>query len=89
MAQLGRREFLATTGAVAATLLAPRTSAAADSRIEILSGEPLGRIAPAVHGHFVEHLGGVVYDGVWVGEGSKIPNDGGSCTVAACGRSRA
>ncbi len=77
MAQLGRREFLATTGAVAATLLAPRTSAAADSRIEILSGEPLGRIAPAVHGHFVEHLGGVVYDGVWVGENSKIPNEGG------------
>ena len=77
MAQLGRREFLATTGAVAATLLAPRTSAGADSRIEILSGEPLGRIAPAVHGHFVEHLGGVVYDGVWVGENSKIPNEGG------------
>ena len=77
MAQLGRREFLATTGAVAATLLAPRSSAASDTRIEILSGESLGRIAPEIHGHFVEHLGGVVYDGVWVGEGSKIPNDGG------------
>jgi alpha-N-arabinofuranosidase len=77
MAQLGRREFLATTSAVAATLLAPRSSAASDTRIEILSGESLGRIAPEIHGHFVEHLGGVVYDGVWVGEGSKIPNEGG------------
>jgi alpha-N-arabinofuranosidase len=76
--QLGRREFLAvTTGAVAATVLAPRTAAASDTRIEILPGEPIGRIAPEIHGHFVEHLGGVVYDGVWVGEGSKIPNDGG------------
>jgi hypothetical protein len=28
-------------------------------------------------GHFIEHLGGVIYDGVWVGEKSKIPNEGG------------
>ena len=28
-----------------------------------------------------EHLGGVVYDGIWVGEGSKIPNTGGIRTA--------
>ena len=28
-------------------------------------------------GHYAEHLGGVVYDGIWVGENSKVPNDGG------------
>ena len=38
-------------------------------------------IAPEIYGHFVEHLGGVVYDGIWVGEGSKIPNVGGIRTA--------
>ena len=75
--RLGRREFLATTGAAAITLVAPRRSYAADSRIEILPAEPIGTIAPELHGHFVEHLGGVVYDGVWVGEQSKVANEGG------------
>ncbi len=49
----------------------------ADARIDVLLDEPIGRIAPEIYGHFVEHLGGVVYDGVWVGENSKIPNTGG------------
>ena len=57
--------------------LMPTTAAAADSRIEILTGESIGTIAPEIYGHFVEHLGGVVYDGIWVGENSKIPNIGG------------
>lgn len=48
-----------------------------DSRIEVLTGEPIGRIAPEIYGHFAEHLGGVIYDGIWVGENSKIPNIGG------------
>lgn len=74
-----RRDFLKssllTAGGVA--LLGPRSAAAADSRIEILLNEPIGRIHPDVYGHFVEHLGGVVYDGIWVGEKSKIPNYNG------------
>jgi alpha-N-arabinofuranosidase len=49
----------------------------ADSRIDVLIDEPIGTIAPEIYGHFVEHLGGVVYDGVWVGEGSRVPNIGG------------
>ena len=53
------------------------TPAAPDSRIEILTGEPIGTIAPEIYGHFAEHLGGVIYDGIWVGEQSKIPNIGG------------
>jgi alpha-N-arabinofuranosidase len=27
-----------------------------------------------IYGHFIEHLGGVIYDGIWVGRNSKIPN---------------
>jgi alpha-N-arabinofuranosidase len=49
-------------------------STPADSRIEVLLGEVLGTISPNIYGHFLEHLGGVIYDGVWVGENSKIPN---------------
>jgi alpha-L-arabinofuranosidase len=80
-----RREFVrrATTG-VAAVVGAPllagvwqRKARLADARIEVLAGEPIGTIAPEIQGHFVEHLGGVVYDGIWVGEDSRIPNVGG------------
>jgi alpha-N-arabinofuranosidase len=48
-----------------------------DSRIEILLDEPIGTIAPEVYGHFSEHIGWVIYDGIWVGEDSKIPNING------------
>ena len=73
-----RRRFLAQSAAAsAALLLAPRTSRAGDSRIDIRLDEPIAIIAPEIYGHFAEHLGGVVYDGIWVGEGSKIPNVGG------------
>ena len=57
--------------------VAPRSARAADSRIDILLDEPIGPIAPELYGHFAEHLGGVVYDGIWVGDGSPVPNDGG------------
>src|SRR5919106_112519 len=72
-----RRDFLRTAAAAAAVTLAPRTSHAADSRIEVAIGEPIATITHDLYGHFVEHLGGVVYDGVWVGEKSSIPNTGG------------
>ena len=54
---------------------------AADSRIEVLLGEEIGTISPNIYGHFAEHLGGVVYDGIWVGENSKVPNTGGIRTA--------
>ena len=72
-----RRDFLLRASAAGAALLLPRSARAADSHIEVLLGEPIGTIAPDLYGHFVEHLGGVVYDGIWVGEGSKIANAGG------------
>ena len=34
-------------------------------------------IGSHLYGHFIEHLGGVIYDGIWVGRDSKIPNVGG------------
>jgi len=46
-------------------------------RITIIPDEKIGVIRPEVYGHFIEHLGWCIYDGVWVGENSKIPNTRG------------
>ena len=55
-------------------LASPSPFVALDSRVEVLLGEPLGTVAPNIYGHFAENLGGVLYDGVWVGRNSKVPN---------------
>lgn len=34
-------------------------------------------IPPEIYGHFAEHLGRMIYEGVWVGEDSPIPNTRG------------
>ena len=77
MPKIGRREFIGGALVTSAALLSPSTTRAADANIEVLINEPIGTIAPEIYSHFIEHLGGVVYDGVWVGEKSKIPNIGG------------
>ncbi len=61
----------------ASNLLRPRRAYLADAHVEVLVNEPIATIAPEIYGHFAEHLGGVIYDGIWVGEGSKIPNING------------
>jgi len=35
------------------------------------------RINENIYGHFAEHLGRCIYEGIWVGEDSTIPNTGG------------
>jgi alpha-N-arabinofuranosidase len=77
MANMGRREFLSAALSAGGLALLPRSARAADSRIDVVLDEPIGTILPDLYGHFVEHLGGVVYDGIWVGEKSKVPNVGG------------
>lgn len=44
------------------------------AKIIIYPDEIIGTISPYVYGHFTEHIGGVVYDGIWVGENSKVDN---------------
>jgi alpha-L-arabinofuranosidase len=39
--------------------------------------KPGARIEPEVYGQFAEHLGRGIYEGVWVGEDSPIPNTRG------------
>jgi len=80
---IGRRRFLrdATVGTSAALLAryaGLRAAVPSDlARIDVTLDEPLGTISPNIYGHFAEHLGGVVYDGIWVGPNSQIPNIGG------------
>ncbi len=87
MIKVKRRDFLRGAVAVSAGLVAGRagslaqSSRAADARVEILVGEEIGTINRDIYGHFAEHLGGVVYDGIWVGENSKVPNTGGIRTA--------
>ena len=76
-----RREFLRGAALVSGTALLSRlpgvAASAAEARIEVLLNERLGTISPNIYGQFIEHLGGVIYDGVWVGENSKVPNING------------
>jgi alpha-N-arabinofuranosidase len=77
---INRREFVSAGAcSIGAGLLARSVGAAASSRstIEVLLNEPVGTISPDLYGYLLENLGTVIYDGVWVGESSKIPNIGG------------
>ena len=75
-----RRDFMRSASITAAGFaLASKYSAgvfaqSADAHIEVVLDEPLGTISPNIYGHFTENLSGVIYDGIWVGEDSKVPN---------------
>jgi alpha-N-arabinofuranosidase len=44
----------------------------------VIHGDQTGpTINRNIYGHFAEHLGRLIYDGLWVGEDSKIPNTRG------------
>ena len=44
------------------------------NRIVVNAGLGNSRISRHIYGHFAEHLGRCIYDGLWVGEKSSIPN---------------
>ncbi len=49
-------------------------------KLWIDTGKEKGRIAPEIYGHFSEHLGRCIYEGIYVGEDSPIPNENGMRT---------
>jgi alpha-L-arabinofuranosidase len=72
-----RRQFLknSTLAGTVLSLSGLKTwAASAEARIEVFRDEPGSVVSPNLFGQFAEHIGGVVYDGIWVGEGSKISN---------------
>ncbi len=46
----------------------------ATQRVVVLANEPIGVINPLLHAQFAEHLGELVYHGLWVGPDSPIAN---------------
>lgn len=46
-------------------------------KVTVFCSQAIGRIEPEIYGHFAEHIGGVIYDGIWVGPQSDIPNTEG------------
>ncbi|PTS87905.1 MULTISPECIES: alpha-N-arabinofuranosidase [unclassified Caulobacter] len=69
---------LALLSGLAATLLMASPALAQTSVAATLRADQPGpRIAPEVYGQFAEHLGRGIYEGIWVGEDSKIPNTRG------------
>ncbi len=83
---MNRRQFmekssLAALGAAAMTTAMPAIPMprpdSKRARLSVLWGDRVGKINRNVYGHFAEHLGACIYDAMWVGEGSSIPNDGG------------
>jgi len=77
MNRRGFLEALALTGAATLAGARPRFAAAQsvpDVEVVVRPRQPGATIAPHLYGHFIEHLGGVIYDGVWVGRDSRIAN---------------
>ena len=53
------------------------TAQAVDVSVTIRADQPGQVINPNIYGQFAEHLGAGIYEGVWVGEKSNIPNTNG------------
>jgi len=43
------------------------------ARITLNPADAIAAINPNIYGHFAEHLGRCIYDGIGVGEDSRIP----------------
>ena len=72
---MNRRNLLRAAACTTAGLMAGlRPAFAADAEIEVSPQAAGPEISPHIYGHFIEHLGAVIYDGIWVGRDSKIPN---------------
>ena len=71
----GRIWKLLGVACVALTVPVPTGAAEADRcTVTVRTDRPIARINPNIYGHFLEHLGTAVYEGVWVGSDSGIPN---------------
>jgi alpha-L-arabinofuranosidase len=69
-----RRTFLTSVACAGLGAAGSRLVLAAETEIELAVDKPGALISPHIYGHFIEHLGGVIYDGIWVGRDSRIPN---------------
>ena len=54
-----------------------QTAQSYEATLAIRLDQPGSVINRNIYGHFAEHLGRLIYEGLWVGEGSPIPNTRG------------
>ncbi|MBZ5514551.1 MAG: alpha-N-arabinofuranosidase [Acidobacteriia bacterium] len=86
---MNRRQFLGKSSVAALGAMALRTRASAmpavlapspesqRARLDVVWGDRVGKINRNIYGHFAEHLGSCIYDAMWVGVDSSIPNYNG------------
>ncbi len=55
----------------------PVLRAGPSATLTLDAGKPGAVISPEIYGHFAEHLGHCIYEGLWVGPDSAIPNTRG------------
>lgn len=60
-----------------AALLLSAAPAFAQTRLKVDTSAPIGTIQTKVYGQFLEHVGLLPHDGIWVGPDSEIPNTDG------------
>jgi len=56
---------------------APAAAAASVVKATLRADQPGAVVNRNIHGHFTEHLGHGIYEGIWVGPDSPIPNTRG------------
>ena len=67
----------ALAGVMAAAFAAEAGAVMREYKIQMRTEESRDTISRMVYGQFAEHLGSCVYEGIWVGEDSPIPNTKG------------
>lgn len=66
--------FTATAAVLALLSAEPSAAATLQAKATLHADQPGAQISRNIYGQFSEHLGGGIYDGIWVGENSSIPN---------------
>jgi alpha-L-arabinofuranosidase len=51
-----------------------QTAAVYKATLSVRADQPRSTINRDIYGQFAEHLGRLIYEGIWVGENSPIPN---------------
>jgi alpha-N-arabinofuranosidase len=82
MSFLSRRNAVKTLAGITATSLTEgigfgqtnNGERAGEMSVVVRLKDAIGTIKPALYSQFAEHIGGVIYDGIWVGPKSKVAN---------------
>jgi alpha-N-arabinofuranosidase len=77
MLKRARLTLCLTASVLAASVATAQQAPTESATATIQADKPGPRMNRQVFGQFAEHLGHGIYDGIWVGEKSKIPNDHG------------